>query len=58
MRPSASDAQTTMGELWKSDIEIEGDAQSQQDIRSMIYHLYSFVRQGSALSISPWDYPV
>lgn len=40
-------------ELWKSDIEIEGDAQSQQDIRSMIYHLYSFVRQGSALSISP-----
>nr|WP_320058999.1 glycoside hydrolase family 65 protein [uncultured Bacteroides sp.] len=40
-------------ELWQSDIEIEGDAQSQQDIHSMIYHLYSFVREGSALSISP-----
>jgi len=40
-------------ELWKSDIEIRGDAQSQQDVRSMIYHLYSFVREGSALSVSP-----
>lgn len=40
-------------ELWQSDIEIEGDAQAQQDVRSMIYHLYSFVREGSALSISP-----
>lgn len=40
-------------ELWKSDILIEGDAQAQQDIHSMIYHLYSFVREGSALSISP-----
>lgn len=40
-------------DLWQSDIEIEGDAQAQQDIHSMIYHLYSFVRQGSALSISP-----
>ena len=40
-------------ELWLSDIKIEGDAQSQQDIRSMIYHLYSFVREGSSLSISP-----
>ena len=26
-------------ELWKSDIQIEGDPQSQQDIHSMIYHL-------------------
>ena len=40
-------------ELWKSDIQIEGDAQSQQDIRSMIYHLYSFTREGTALSPSP-----
>jgi trehalose/maltose hydrolase-like predicted phosphorylase len=40
-------------ELWKSDILIEGDAQSQQDIRSMIYHLYSFTREGTALSPSP-----
>lgn len=40
-------------ELWKSDIQIEGDAQSQQDIHSMMYHLYSFTREGTALSPSP-----
>ncbi|GAC1419883.1 MAG: hypothetical protein NVS9B7_27690 [Flavisolibacter sp.] len=40
-------------ELWKSDIRIEGDAQTQQDIHSMLYHLYSFVREGTALSPSP-----
>jgi trehalose/maltose hydrolase-like predicted phosphorylase len=40
-------------ELWKSDITIEGNAQDQQDIHSMLYHLYSFVREGTALSPSP-----
>ena len=40
-------------ELWKSDIRIEGDDQSQQDIHSMLYHLYSFVREGTSLSPSP-----
>ncbi len=40
-------------ELWKSDISIEGDAQAQQDIHSMLYHLYSFTREGTALSPSP-----
>ena len=40
-------------ELWKSDIQIDGDPQAQQDIHSMIYHLYSFVREGTALSPSP-----
>jgi trehalose/maltose hydrolase-like predicted phosphorylase len=40
-------------DLWKSDITIEGDEQSQQDIHSMLYHLYSFVRSGSSLSLSP-----
>ena len=40
-------------ELWKSDILVEGDDQSQQDIHSMLYHLYSFVREGTALSPSP-----
>jgi len=40
-------------ELWKSDITIEGDAQSQQDVHSMMYHLYSFTREGTALSPSP-----
>ncbi len=40
-------------ELWKSDIIIEGDPQSQQDIHSMLYHLYSFTREGTSLSPSP-----
>lgn len=39
--------------LWKSDIQINGDAQAQQDVHSMLYHLYSFVREGSAFSPSP-----
>lgn len=40
-------------ELWKSDIQIEGDPQAQQDIHSMMYHLYSFVREGTDNSPSP-----
>ncbi len=40
-------------DLWASDIIIDGDAQSQQDVHSMLYHLYAFVREGSALSPSP-----
>jgi trehalose/maltose hydrolase-like predicted phosphorylase len=40
-------------ELWKSDIQIEGDPASQQEVRAMLYHLYSFTREGSALSPSP-----
>ena len=40
-------------ELWKSDIRVEGDDQSQQDIHSMLYHLYSFVREGTDMSPSP-----
>ncbi len=39
--------------LWASDIQIEGDEQSQQDIHSMLYHLYSFVREGTDMSPSP-----
>jgi protein-glucosylgalactosylhydroxylysine glucosidase len=48
-------------DLWKSDITIEAAspanagevAQSQQDIHSMLYHLYSFTREGTSLSPSP-----
>lgn len=40
-------------ELWKSDIEIAGDPESQRDVHSMLYHLYSFVREGSGYSIPP-----
>ena len=39
--------------LWESDIKIEGDDQSQQDIHSMLYHLYSFLREGTDMSPSP-----
>lgn len=47
-------------ELWKSRIILVADAahttqtsQDQQDINSMLYHLYSFTREGTALSPSP-----
>ncbi|MCX8020149.1 MAG: glycoside hydrolase family 65 protein [Chitinophagaceae bacterium] len=40
-------------ELWKSDIIIDGDPQAQQDVRSMLYHLYAFTREGTAYSPSP-----
>lgn len=43
-------------ELWSSRITIEGDAaaaQDHQDVNSMLYHLYSFTREGTALSPSP-----
>jgi len=41
------------GKLWESDIVIEGDPQSQQDVHSMMYHLYAFSREGTDLSPSP-----
>jgi len=40
-------------DLWQGDIVIEGDLQSQQDIRLALYHLYSFSRGDSNLSIAP-----
>ncbi len=40
-------------DLWKSDIVVEGDDQSQKDIHSAMYHLYSFVREGTSYSPSP-----
>ncbi|GAA4281392.1 hypothetical protein GCM10022260_18130 [Gaetbulibacter aestuarii] len=39
--------------LWQGDIEIEGDIQSQLDVRLALYHLYAFSRSDSDLSISP-----
>jgi trehalose/maltose hydrolase-like predicted phosphorylase len=39
--------------LWKSDIIIEGDDATQREVHSMLYHLYSFVREGTAYSLSP-----
>ena len=43
-------------DLWQSDIQITGDAsaaQAQQDVHSMMYHLYSFSRAGTDYSPSP-----
>ncbi len=40
-------------DLWQSDIQIQGDAQAQQDVHSMLYHLYSFSRAGTDYSPSP-----
>lgn len=39
--------------LWESDIVIEGDNQSQQDIHNMLFHAYGFLREGSRMSHSP-----
>ena len=40
-------------ELWEGDIVIEGDTQSQLDVRLALYHLYAFSRGDSNLSIPP-----
>jgi trehalose/maltose hydrolase-like predicted phosphorylase len=40
-------------DIWKTDIQITGDEQTQQDIHSMLYHLYSFTREGTSFSLSP-----
>ncbi|MCS7017610.1 MAG: glycoside hydrolase family 65 protein [Cytophagales bacterium] len=39
--------------LWQSDIEIEGELSVQRAVRSALYHLYSFAREGTAYSLSP-----
>jgi protein-glucosylgalactosylhydroxylysine glucosidase len=39
--------------LWKSDIIIDGDDASQRDVHAAMYHLYSFVREGTSYSPSP-----
>ncbi len=39
--------------LWKSDIVIDGDDATERDVHSMLYHLYSFVREGTSYSLSP-----
>ncbi|MFM2359030.1 MAG: hypothetical protein RLY16_1023 [Bacteroidota bacterium] len=40
-------------QLWQTDIVIEGDPQAQQDVHSMLYHMYAFNREGTANSPSP-----
>jgi protein-glucosylgalactosylhydroxylysine glucosidase len=45
--------QAAWKKLWESNVEIEGDIDATRDIRSALYHLYSFAREGTALSLSP-----
>ena len=40
-------------ELWEGDIIIEGDLQSQLDVRLALYHLHAFSRGDSDLSMAP-----
>ena len=40
-------------QLWESDIVIEGDPSVQNAVHSALYHLYSFVREGTSYSLSP-----
>ena len=41
-------------ELWDTgNIFVEGDIDAERDIRFALYHLYSFARAGTALSLSP-----
>ena len=40
-------------QLWQSDIEIDGDDAVQKEVRFLLYHLYSFLREGTGLSLSP-----
>lgn len=40
-------------QLWKGDIEIEGDDDAQTAVRFALFNLYSYCRAGSNLSISP-----
>ncbi|MEO0553913.1 MAG: glycoside hydrolase family 65 protein [Bacteroidota bacterium] len=40
-------------DLWQGDIIIKGDTDAQKEIRSALYHLYSFARAGTAYSLSP-----
>jgi protein-glucosylgalactosylhydroxylysine glucosidase len=40
-------------QLWQGDVVIDGDPAVQRDMRLMLYHLYAFVRAGTAYSLSP-----
>ena len=39
--------------LWSSDITIDGPVEDARAVHSAMYHLYSFAREGTALSMSP-----
>ena len=39
--------------LWASDIVVDGPVEDARAVHSAMYHLYSFAREGTALSLSP-----
>lgn len=45
--------ESAWADLWKSRIAIDGDPETQRDVNSALYHLYSSVREGSRYSIPP-----
>src|SRR6201991_1094282 len=52
-RQLIKDHEKAWDQLWQSDILIEGDDQTQREVRLMLYHLYSFAREGTSYSLSP-----
>ena len=47
------DHEKAWDQLWQSDILIDGDDRTQREVRLMLYHLYSFAREGTSYSLSP-----
>lgn len=39
--------------LWQSDVVIDGPMEEQRSVRSALYHLYAFAREGTPYSLSP-----
>ena len=52
-RQLIKDHEKAWDQLWQSDIVIDGDPATQREIRLMLYHLYSFAREGTSYSLSP-----
>lgn len=53
LKQVVDDHENKWAKLWEGDIVIEGDLESQRDVRLALYHLYAFSKEGSDLSISP-----
>jgi len=47
------DHQKAWATLWQGDIEIEGDIETQKDIRFALFNLYSYIRAGTDYSLPP-----
>lgn len=49
----AENHKNAWAEIWKTDIIIDGDEESQKDIRFALFNLYSSLREGNSYSIPP-----